>query len=138
MKKLDLCGIFTDNDRMNRCEWATSELAIRTLKDEGVRRTVVAWSRAGFTREVRSFVTWYNRHRPHATLKGETPNEIYLRLRPANRRPRIEPRKRWPRSAPCAQPRTLVAGQPGDRFRLEVDVLSGRRHLPIVSLKRAA
>ena len=34
MEKLDLRGIFTDNDRMNRCEWATSELAIRYHDEE--------------------------------------------------------------------------------------------------------
>ena len=35
-------------------------------------------------------------------------------------------------------PRTLIAGQPGDRFTLEVDFHGGARHLPISSLKRAA
>ena len=29
-------------------------------------------------------------------------------------------------------------GQPGDRFRIRVDFHEGRRHLPIVSLQRAA
>ena len=40
--------------------------------------------------------------------------------------------------SPCARPQTLVAGQPGDRFRIRVDFHEGRRHLPIVSLRRAA
>ncbi len=35
-------------------------------------------------------------------------------------------------------PHTLIAGQPGDRFTLEVEFFGGARHLPIVSLKRAA
>lgn len=117
---------------------AVVERFIRTMKDEATRRILIPQRRAALQTELNAFFIWYNQHRPHATLKGETPNEIYLRLRPANRRPRIEPRKRWPRSAPCAEPRTLVAGQPGDRFTLEVDFLDGRRHLPIVSLKRAA
>ena len=85
-----------------------------------------------------SYLAWYNEHRPHATLYGKTPNEVYFRLRPANRRPRIEPRESWPRRSPCAAPCTLVAGQPGDRFELEVGSHDGRRHLPIVSLRRAA
>jgi len=50
----------------------------------------------------------------------------------------IEPRRRWPRSSRCAVPRTLVAGQPGDRFAIAVDFHAGRRHRPIVTLKRAA
>jgi len=108
------------------------------MKDEATRRIVIPYRQAGFRRELTSFFAWYNEHRPHATLAGKTPNEVYLRLRPANRRSRIEPRERWPRSSPCAKPVTLVAGQPGDRFTLRVDFFDARRHLPIVSLKRAA
>jgi hypothetical protein len=32
----------------------------------------------------------------------------------------------------------LVAGQPGDEFTLKVDFVEGRKHLPIVTLQRAA
>jgi hypothetical protein len=32
----------------------------------------------------------------------------------------------------------LVAGQPGDEFTLKIDFVEGRKHLPIVTLKRAA
>ena len=117
---------------------AVVERFIRTMKDEGVRRILVPQRRNRFRSELRSFVTWYNQHRPHMTLEGKTPNEVYVRLRPANRRSRIEPRKRWPRSSVCAAPRTLVAGQPGDRFTLQVDFHDGKEHLPIVSLERAA
>jgi hypothetical protein len=35
-------------------------------------------------------------------------------------------------------PQTLIARQPGDRFTIELDYHRGRKHLPIVSLKRAA
>ena len=117
---------------------AVVERFIRTMKDERIRRILVPQRRNRFRSEVRTFVTWYNQYRPHMTLEGSTPNEVYLRLRPANRRPRIEPRKRWPRSSPCAKPITLIAGQLGDRFILQVAFHDGRKHLPIVSLKRAA
>jgi hypothetical protein len=117
---------------------AVVERFIRTMKDEGTRRILVPQRRTNFRRELSHFFAWYNAHRPHVTLKGRTPNEVYFRLRPANWRPRMEPRKRWPRSSPCAGPRTLVAGQPVDRFTLEVDFYRGARHLPVVSLKRAA
>ena len=40
-----------------------------------------------FARELTSFFTWYDEHRPHATLEGKTPTEVYIRLRPATRRP---------------------------------------------------
>ena len=32
----------------------------------------------------------------------------------------------------------IYAGQPGDRFEIEVGFHDGRRHVPIVSLRRAA
>ncbi len=117
---------------------AVVERLIRTMVDEATRKIVVSQRQADFRRELTSFFAWYNEHRQHTALHGRTPNEVYFRLRPANQRPRIEPRNRWPRIAPSAKPRTLVAGQPGDRFALHVDFHDGRRHLPIVSLKRAA
>ena len=45
---------------------------------------------------------------------------------------------RWPRGSPCAKPWALVAGKPGARFAARVDYHAGRRHLPVVSLYRAA
>ncbi|MCH8852720.1 MAG: transposase [Planctomycetes bacterium] len=117
---------------------AVIERFIRTLKDEATRRILISQRRKRFRAELASFFAWYNGHRPHTTLQGKTPNEVYFRLRPANQRPRIEPRTRWPRPSPCAKPRTLIAGQPGDCFEIEVGFHDGRRHLPIVSLKRAA
>ena len=75
---------------------------------------------------------------PADTLDGRTPNEVYFSQRPAQRRPRIETRMRWPRASRCARPQTLVAGNPGDRFTIDLDYHRGRKHLPIVSLKRVA
>ncbi len=117
---------------------AVVERFIRTMKDEATRRILIPQHRAALHRDLNAFFAWYNEHRPHTTLEGKTPNEIYLRLRPANHRPRIEQRKRWPRGTPCAVPQTLIAVQPGDRFTLQVDFQDGKRHLPIVLLKRAA
>ncbi len=56
----------------------------------------------------------------------------------ANRRPRFEPRDRWPRGSPCARPWALVKGKPGVLLELDIEFLDGRRHLPIVRVKRAA
>jgi transposase InsO family protein len=117
---------------------ALIERFIRTMKDEGTRRMLVPRRRSTFRYVIGDFFAWYNEWRPHTALEGRTPNEVYFRLRPVNRRPRIEPRARWPRRSPCARPRTLIAGQPGDRFTLKVELLGGQRHLPVVSLKRAA
>ena len=83
-------------------------------------------------------IGWYNRHRPHATLAGKTPDEVYFHLFPANLRPRLEPRARWPRGSPCAQPQVLVAGKPGAKFALEIERQDPQMHLPVVRLRRAA
>ncbi|MEX0642068.1 MAG: hypothetical protein WD468_05175 [Pirellulales bacterium] len=111
---------------------------IATLKRKGLRRILVLIHRDAFHREVALLVRWYNEHRPHMALAGATPHEIHHRLTPANRRPRIGPRPNWPRPSPCAAPQTLIAGQPGDRCELEIEFVAGRRHLPVVTLKRAA
>ena len=57
---------------------------------------------------------------------------------PANRKPRLEPRERWLRGSPCARPWALVRGSPGAKLKLNVSFLNGRKHLPFVSLVRAA
>ncbi len=117
---------------------AMVERFIRTMKDEGMRKIMVPTKNDAMRREIRYFVEWYNEDRPHSALDGQTPHEIFNGLHPANQRPRIEPRKRWQRRSPCAKPRTLVAGNAGDRFTLIVNYHAGRSHLPIVSLQRAA
>ena len=110
----------------------------RTLKQEGTRRSLVALSRDRFREELKLFVAWFNEQRPHSALAGCTPNEVYRGDIPANRRSRIEPRAGWPRRSRCAAPQTLVAGMPGTRFDLAIHFVEGRRHLPVVTMKRAA
>jgi len=112
---------------------------MRTLKSECTRRLIlVPYRRNTFEHELALYFSWHNGHRPHSWLIGATPDEIYHRRRPAMRAPRFEPRRRWPRRARCAAPRTLIRGQPGARLDLSVQFLAERRHLPIVTLKRVA
>jgi hypothetical protein len=96
---------------------AVIERLIRTMK-AGIRQIVVPLRREAMRRELLSLVEWCNQLRPHMTLKGRTPNEVYFGTFPANRRPRSEPRQHWPRRSPCAVPQGLVAGQPGDKWRI--------------------
>ena len=98
---------------------------------------LVPYRREAFLRELVLFGDWYNDARPHTTLNGRTPNEVYHAVRPANRSPRFEPRPRWPRGSPCARPQTLVKGQSGVRLELCVTYHKGRKHLPIVAITRA-
>ncbi|MFC1491032.1 integrase core domain-containing protein [Nitrospinota bacterium] len=117
---------------------AVIERFIRSLKNECMNNILVPLHEKMFLRELELFANWYNGHRPHSALAGQTPVEVYLGAEPASQIPRFEPRVRWPRSAPFSSPQVPVAGNPGAIFRLEVHYQAGRRHLPIVSLKRAA
>jgi len=114
------------------------ERLMRTMKSEALRRILVPLDRRAFRHEVGLFVKWYNGHRPHSTLETATPDEIYFERLPRSRAPRFEPRRRWPRGSPCAGPSAPVQGRRGQRITLTVTHLAGRRHLPIVELKKAA
>jgi transposase InsO family protein len=114
------------------------ERLMRTMKSEALRRVLVPLDRRAFRREVGLFVQWYNGHRPHSTLEASTPDEAYFELLPSSRGARYEPRRRWPRGSPCAGPAAPVRGRCGQHLKLVVTHLAGRRHLPIVELKKAA
>ena len=117
---------------------ALIERFILSFKNECTRVIFVSPHRNAFRQELTLFSQWYNQGRSHSALDGKTPHEVYHDLLPACERPRFEPRARWPRSAPCASPHTPVADHCGARVRLDVRYHSGRKHLPIVALRRAA
>ncbi len=114
------------------------ERLIRTIKSECTRMLIVSYDRSILWRELSLFVKWYNSHRPHSTLEARTPDEVYFDLPPACRVARFEPRRRWPRDLRCAGPQAPVRAQRGQHLDLNVTYLVGRRHLPIVDLKKAA
>jgi len=117
---------------------AVIERFIRTLKDGCMRRIVVPLRKSTLRKEIDRWTAWFNRRRQHTALAGKTPDEVYRRIAPANKRPRWEPRKRWPPDANCAGPKANVRGEPGVRLQLVVTYLDSQRHLPIVKLRRAA
>ena len=117
---------------------AVVERFILTLKTILAGMLFVPYRHDKFREELFLAVEWYNRFRSHSTLGGRTPDEAYFRKFPANRKPRHEPRKDWPRGSPCARPWALVRGKPGAELTLEISFHRGRKHLPIVNLKRAA
>ncbi len=117
---------------------AVVERLIRTLKNECTRRLLVPYRRDDFRRELALFAIWYNGNRPSEALNGKTPDEVYHDLAPACLAPRFEPRRKWPRGSPCAEPQAPVRGRCGQRLELSVHYLSQRRHLPIVELRQAA
>jgi putative transposase len=118
---------------------AVVERFIGTLKRDGIQAlAAVPLLRRAFHREVSLIIGWYNAHRPHTTLKGATPDEVYCKRRAACRQPRFEPRPDWPRAGPCALPRVLVKGQPGVQLSVILEFPARRRHLARVTITRAA
>ena len=121
------------------CVVSVIERLIRSMKRECTRRVVVALHSETFRRELDAYVSWFNGDRPHSFLGGATRDEVYFHRMPACRRPRIEPRPRWPRRAPCAWPSALVRGRPGGRaLELVIESREARKHLPTVTLRRVA
>ena len=116
---------------------AVVERLHRTIK-EILRQITIPEDQPQFERELRLIVDWYNEQRPHDTLSGRTPNEVYFSRPAANEQLRFEPRKRWPRGSPCASPRVGIEGEPGDPVILEIDCFHGRRHLPVIRARQAA
>ena len=108
------------------------------MKTECTRTVLVSFVRAAFQQELEHYVTWFNAERPHSRFGACTPDEIYFARMPACRKPRFEPRAGWPRQSRCARPQALVRGRPGAHLEIDVRFHAGRRHLPVVALRRAA
>ncbi|MCP3980332.1 MAG: transposase [bacterium] len=117
---------------------AVIERFIRSMKSECTRRILVPIALDAMRRELTLYVTWFNEHRPSQALGGRTPREVHEGMRPANAIPRLEPRPLWPQRSGCASPPAEINGAPGSRFTLAICFLEGRKHLPIVELRRAA
>jgi len=117
---------------------AVIERFFRSLKSEGTRQITVASRRRDFREQLTRIVEWVNGFRPHTYLNGRTPNESYYRRHPKSRYPRHEPRENWPRGSPNAGTNVPIRGKCGVPLELEVRYHAGEKHLPIVTINRAA
>ena len=117
---------------------AAVERFIRSMKIECTRLIRVPLQLNAMRREIGSYAMWYNLYRPSQGLCGRTPLEVYADLRPANASPRFEPRKNWPTTGSCASPQTAIRGARGVELSLVVGYVEGRRHLPVVELRKVA
>ena len=112
------------------------ERLIISLKDECLRRILVPLGIGAMRIEVARYVDWYNQHRPHQSLGGRTPDEVYYDRAAANEMPRLEPRARYPAASRCAAPQVPIGGKPGCALRLVVSHPDGAPHLPVVRLEK--
>ncbi len=102
------------------------ERFILSLKQECTRRLLVPLSEQTLRRELELYATWYNEVRPHTTLDGRTPKEM-REDRPPPPHHRFETRPHWRSGATWAR-----------ELRLDVRYFEGRKHLPIIELRRVA
>jgi len=109
---------------------AVIERFIRSLKDEWLRRLIIPLRLESMRAELSAYASWFNEHRPHQSLDGRTPLEVYDDLVPANAVRRFEPRTNWPTPS---EPNAAAVGT-----ALVVTYHEDRRHLPIIELKQAA
>jgi len=81
---------------------AVVERCIRTLKESLRQLLFIPLRRGHFSREIELIVAWYNGERPHMTLRGATPDEVYLSnvLPTVVRVSNLAPHGRAPRRAP--------------------------------------
>jgi transposase InsO family protein len=114
---------------------ALVERFMRTLKDEGFRKILVPFGIEEVRSELAATVRWYNEHRPHRALHGATPAEVCDGRIPANEKPGLETRTRYPLARSGAKGLARRCAKP---FVLDMTFVDGRKHLPIVALKRAA
>ena len=103
---------------------AIIERFIRSMKYEGIAPLLVPMSLGLLGGELDAYLVWYHEHRPHQGLGGRTPREVLdaRGKKVMSRGPRAPPKRRSK-----MRPRRLV-----------VSFVEARRHLPVVSLQRAA
>jgi putative transposase len=117
---------------------AVIERFFRSLKEEMLGRGAVPLNLGTLRALLISYISWFHEHRPHQGLSGRTPNEVYFGKQPANERPRVEPRPRWPKRSPCALPAAVPWRKVGCVVELVVHHHDADGRLPIVELRSAA
>ena len=98
---------------------AITERFIKSLKNECTRKILVPFKLSEMRREMALYFTWYNEFRPHEYLNARTPMEVY------NHSPPKETLK-------------LIHGSEVPKMELEISYLDGRKHLPVIELKKVA
>lgn len=117
---------------------AVIERYIRSMKYEYLNHSMIPMRMDKMRKEVSCYCDWYNQHRPHQGLNGETPIEIYERQTPANLKSRYEPRKLWPTGAGCASPYAKPKPEQGKRLKMVIAFADKHKRLPIVELREVA
>lgn len=108
---------------------AVIERFFGSLKRSGTRRILIPYSPHQMQTELNIFAQWYNSIRPHQSLGGRTPDDVWHGR--IAEHTRLEPRALYPIAQPELSKR--VSG-----IELQARPFRGRSHLPSVSLRAAA
>ncbi len=110
---------------------AVVERFIRSLKHEFLLRRTMPLALDDIARDVGAYCDWYNRHRPHQTLGGETPDERWRGVS-ARAASVFEPRARYPDKG------RILAAPKGTGLEGDVTPFRGYSELPVIEVRRAA
>ena len=99
---------------------ALMERFILSMKSEFTNRILIPLNMDGFRRELGWYMAWYNEHRPHQSLDGRTPQDLYSNARAQ------------------APPAGAVPNSKLPKVELQVEHFNGSRQLPIIRLTKAA
>ena len=114
---------------------AVEERFILTLKQAGLAHEIIPLRHSAFCASLVRLEDWYNDVRPHSSLGGATPDEIFHGRRPADRRRRLEPRAKYPGKGACAAPWAPARAKIGTRLELVAKPFRGARHLAQVEIR---
>ena len=98
---------------------AVIERFIRSMKTECTRRLLIPMRLDDMRAELVCYITWYNEYRPHQSLEGKTPQEVYS-------------------ESTRAPPDFRTRGADAIELDLVVSHHRGKTYLPIVELRQAA
>ena len=114
---------------------AIIERFIRSLKSECTRQVIVPFRLMDFRKELSCYVGWYNEFRPHQGLDGRTPQEVYDGADPPDiGTEMLELNTKVAKNAK----RKILHNAELSPLELHVSHFKGKRHLPIVQLRKAA
>ena len=98
---------------------AIIERFIRSFKDEQTRRSHVPFRCLDFRKDVACYIDWYNESRPHQSLDGKTPQDVYS-------------------GSSVSPPDYQTRRTDAVKLDLVISYHKGQRHLPVIELRKAA
>jgi hypothetical protein len=115
---------------------AVEERFIRALKQEGLAHDLIPLRHRAFCASLVRLEDRYNQVRPHSSMDGATPDEVFRGRCPANRRRRFEPWARYPVKGACAAPWAPARVEIGARLDIVATPFRGARRLAHIEIRR--